>query len=319
MMCIMYYVYRNKCIRISHVPHSSNYMERLRARNAALDPNEEANPELVKKFLSMVMSILWGTQRSMPQLGVNCSFLAGEAKHASEEDCTDTRRVLSYIAQHKKDKVRFQVKGKVQASCFIDSSAHIGPTMLGQAGIVISIGDEGYGGPIEAKSARARNNHVGSMMYELDALHHMINGPIFIRELLNEIGYPQGPVIVFEDNKACIDLIRRGKISTGVTRHIAAKYYYAKDLIAQGIIVLRHCPTRLMIADILTKHMGGPDFKKMSLRLRNAIQQDPTLSDEIYKKLYQNSTENVYSEEDIKVVELLSAIIEYLNVGQTEI
>ena len=101
---------------------------------------------------------------------------------------------------------------------------------------------------------------------------------------MQELGYPQGPVIVFEDSKALIDTIRRGKISTGVTRHIAAKYYYAKDLIAEGIIFLRHCPTRLMIADILTKHMGGPDFKKMSLRLRNVIEQDLTLSDEVYRK-----------------------------------
>ena len=155
------------------------------------------------------------------------------------------------------------------------------------------------------------------MLYELDALHHMISGPIFIRELLNELGYKQGPVIVFEDNKACIDLIRRGKISTGVTRHIAAKYYYAKDLIFDGIIELRHCPTRLMIADILTKHFGGPDFKKMSKRLRNTIEQDPTLSDEVYRRLYLKSTDNVYQEEDIKVVQLLSMVIDYLYEDQT--
>jgi len=301
------------------IPHSSNYMDRLRKRNADIDPTKENDQEIVKKFLSMVMSVLWGTQRSMPQLGVNCSFLAGEAKHATEEDCSDVKRVLNYISQHKKDKVRFKINGKVQVSCFIDSSAHIGPTMLGQAGIVISIGDKGYGGPIEAKSARSRNNHVGSMMYELDALHHMINGPIFIRELLEDIGYPQGPVIVFEDNKALIDLIKRGKISTGVTRHIAAKYYYAKDLIIQGIIILRHCPTKLMIADILTKHMGGQDFKRMSERLRNTIKQDPTLSDEVYKRLYENSSENVYCDEDAKAITILTAIIDYLNAGQTDI
>jgi hypothetical protein len=117
-------------------------------------------------------------------------------------------------------------------------------------------------------------------------------------------------------NKALIDLIRRGKVSTGVTRHIAAKYYYAKDLIAEGLIALRHCPTRLMIADILTKHLGGPDFKKMSNRLRNTIEQDETLSDEVYKRLYMNSTENVYKDEDNKVIKLLSMVISYLKEGQ---
>jgi hypothetical protein len=298
------------------IPHSSDYMTRLRNRNDALDTNQPADEGLMKKFLSMVMSILWGVQRSKPELGVNVSYLAGEAKHASEEDCKDVDRTLKYINQCKSDKIRFQIKGDVQVSCFIDSSAHTGPTCLGQAGCVISIGSEGFGGPIEAKSARSKNNHVGSMPYELDALHHMISGPIFIRELLDELGYKQGPILVFEDNKALIDLIRRGKVSTGVTRHIAAKYYYAKDLIAEGIIVLRHCPTRLMIADILTKHLGGPDFIRMSKRLRNVIEQDPTLDDVVYRKLYLNSSEEVYKDEDIKVIKLLSMVIQFINENQ---
>jgi S-adenosylmethionine/arginine decarboxylase-like enzyme len=74
-----------------------------------------------------------------------------------------------------------------------------------------------------------------------------------------------------------------------------------------------------MIADILTKHMGGPDFKRMSLRLRNVIEQDPTLSDEVYRRLYENSSENVYDEDDLKAIKILSAVIDYLHEGQTEI
>jgi hypothetical protein len=71
-----------------------------------------------------------------------------------------------------------------------------------------------------------------------------------------------------------------------------------------------------MIADILTKHLGGPDFLKMSNRLRNTIEQDETLSDEVYKRLYMNSTENVYKDEDNKVIKILSMVITYLNDNQ---
>jgi hypothetical protein len=303
-------------VEVVTVPHSSNYMDRLRDRNNARDPDEPVDEGRNKKLLSMVMSVLWGSQRTKLELCVNISHLAREAKHASEDDCKDVMRILRYISGCKADKIRLKILGDVQVACYIDSSAHTGPTCLGQAGCVISIGSEGYGGPIEAKSARSKNNHVGSMPYELDALHHMISGPLYIRELLEELGYKQGPILVFEDNKALIDLIRRGKVSTGVTRHIAAKYYYAKDLIAEGLIALRHCPTRLMIADILTKHLGGPDFIKMSNRLRNTIEQDETLSDEVYKRLYMNSTENVYKDEDNKVIKLLSMVISYLKEGQ---
>ena len=175
-------------------------------------------------------------------------------------------------------------------------------------------GDSGYGGPIDVSSSKAKVNMISSMQYELQALHSMLSSPLFLRELLEEMGYPQGPIIIFEDNKALIDLIIRGKISTGVTKHISAKYYLAKDLITRGIILLRHCPTRLMIADILTKNLVGNDFKIMSKRLRNTVDQDPILSDEIFRKLYENSTSDVsLSKADQDAVQILALVMDYLN------
>jgi len=49
--------------------------------------------------------------------------------------------------------------------------------------------------------------------------------------LLEELGFPQQPIIIFEDNFGTIELI-----STGVTKHIAAKYYFSRDLIRSHII-----------------------------------------------------------------------------------
>ena len=85
------------------------------------------------------------------------------------------------------------------------------------------------------------------MEYELFVFHEMLPGPLFMKELLEKLGFNQLPVLVFEDNKVLIDLLCRGKISSGVTRHIHSKYYYGKDLIIRKIIELRHCPTLLMI------------------------------------------------------------------------
>ena len=41
---------------------------------------------------------------------------------------------------------------------------------------------------------------------------------------------PQEPIMIFEDNFELIELIKRGPISTGVTKHIATKYYGSRDL-----------------------------------------------------------------------------------------
>ena len=68
-----------------------------------------------------------------------------------------------------------------------------------------------------------------------------------------------------------------------------------------------------MIADIFTKDLDFPTFNRLCKRLRNDTDKDPKLSDAIYKKLYENSSYEVYLDKDEqKAVEVLSLIIETL-------
>ena len=68
-----------------------------------------------------------------------------------------------------------------------------------------------------------------------------------------------------------------------------------------------------MIADILTKTLTKADFKKMAARLRNDYQQDTSLSDEVYERLFANSNDKVYSDQDEeKAVQLIIRIIDSL-------
>jgi len=230
-----------------------------------------------------------------------------------EVDYNDALQVLRYINSCKENCVRLKINGNIRLAVFVDSSCNIHADLKGHGGYVISTGDECYGGPVEVSSSRAKLNGRSSMDYELYSLHHMLPALLFLHELLEEIGFPQQPAIVFEDNRALIDLIRRGKISTGVTRHIAAKYYFARDLIIRKIIILKHCPTLLMIADILTKDLGSSHFSQLSSRLRNLLIQDPTLHDDIYRKLYADSLYvDSLDQEEQEAVQLLSFIIQQI-------
>lgn len=180
-------------------PHSGSYVERLGAGGSSLGPSDRGGPATTKQLLPVVVSVLWGAQRPVPQLGVGCSLLAGEAKRAGEEDCSGAKRVLGCTARGRRGRAKPQVGGGAQTACSTDSSARTGPTVLGQAGTAVSTGDEGCGGPVEAESARSRGSRAGSTTCELDALHHVTSGPVLTRELLEEVGYPQGPTVVLED------------------------------------------------------------------------------------------------------------------------
>ena len=75
----------------------------------------------------------------------------------------------------------------------------------------------------------------------------------------------------------------RGQVSSGVSRYIESKYYYARDLIKRGLIKLMHCPTEYMIADLCTKNLNGVIFKKLKKLLMNV-----NIVDDYYVTLLNN-------------------------------
>ena len=256
-------------------------------------------------------------KRSKPEVLFDVSALASHAKIGSKADIKDAIRVLKYICGYKKDGIKLKINGDIQLSVFVDSSGSIHPDMRGHGGYVISLGSKCYGGPVDVSSSKAKTNGRSILEYELFSLHTMLPNALFLHNLLDEMGFPQLPIIIFEDNKALIDAIKRGPISSGVTKHIASKYYYSKDLIAQGVIELRHCPTALMIADILTKDLPVKDFIKMSRRLCNDGEIDVSLSNEVYERLYANSTDqvylgNYYDDIDLLYIRVSSVLVNYL-------
>jgi hypothetical protein len=132
----------------------------------------------------------------------------------------------------------------------------------------------------------------------------------FLHEFLTELGFPMEPALVFVDSKAEVDITRRGKTSTGATRHIASKFYYAAHLTVRKIMTMRFCPSPLMIADTLTKALDSPTFSKQTKRLCNFHDQHESVSDETYKRLIQDNIE--LTDDEAKSVELVTIILDSL-------
>ncbi|KAF0688958.1 hypothetical protein As57867_019460, partial [Aphanomyces stellatus] len=58
------------------------------------------------------------------------------------------------------------------------------------------------------------------------------------------------------------------------TKHISTKYHFVRDQVDKGRIQLRYCPTKLMIADILTKAIPREQFE--ILRSKMGLADGPT-------------------------------------------
>ena len=71
---------------------------------------------------------------------------------------------------------------------------------------------------------------------------------------------------IFEDNKACISMATNLRF-TPRTKHLALKYHHFKSWITKGILEIIHVDTKDQLADMLTKPLDFPLFKKLRLKV----------------------------------------------------
>ena len=77
----------------------------------------------------------------------------------------------------------------------------------------------------------------------------------------NENGLTK-PTLIFEDNQSAICMAKNQKYH-GCSKHIDIKFHFVREQVAAGSVDLKHCRSEDMIADILTKGLCGPQFKKL--------------------------------------------------------
>ena len=75
-------------------------------------------------------------------------------------------------------------------------------------------------------------------------------------------GYKIAENLIYRDNQSSMKLEMNGKASSSKrTRHFNIKYFFITDLIKQGEVSIKYCPTDAMIADFMTKPLTGQKFQ----------------------------------------------------------
>lgn len=110
--------------------------------------------------------------------------------------------------------------------------------------------------PISWKSQKQPIVALSSTESEYIALALAGQEAVFLRNLLSEIGFNQSiPTVLSEDNQSCIALTKNPG-NHKRTKHIDVKYHFLRNLTNNGVISVIYISTEIMIADILTKHLG---------------------------------------------------------------
>ncbi|CAI7787385.1 unnamed protein product [Closterium sp. NIES-53] len=83
-------------------------------------------------------------------------------------------------------------------------------------------------------------------------------------DLLTDLGeQPRSPPVLYVDNKAIIALCQEHRLENR-TKHIALRYFLARELQQRGLLRLAYVATRANTADIFTKALQSGDHQRFS-------------------------------------------------------
>ena len=124
-------------------------------------------------------------------------------------------------------------------------------------------------GAFYVQSSKQKIVSKSSTESEIIAVSDGLSEVIWARNFLLDQGVPLGPAVVYQDNKSTMALIAKGRSTSSRTKHIHIRYFFVKDRVEAGEVVIRYAPTEEMLADILTKPLQGELFRKLRNSLLN--------------------------------------------------
>ena len=115
---------------------------------------------------------------------------------------------------------------------------------------------------IHWKSKRQSIVAKSSTESEYVALSSCVTEVLWLREMLEFLGFPQnGPTVIREDNLSCIALANTPK-KLQTAKHIATRFHHIREHIGSGSIALSFLATNFMAADTLTKSLSIVKFEQ---------------------------------------------------------
>lgn len=218
---------------------------------------EDDEPLCEKKkvlFHSIVAKLLFLMKRVRPDLEPSVAFLCTRVTKSTIDDWNKLRRVLRYVNQTLDDPRIIGAKIFVDMFVWIDASFAVHANMRGQTGGCMSTGL----GVFHAKSSKQKINTKSTTESELVGVSEYMPYNIWAILFLEAQGYKVIRNVLFQDNQSAILMQKNGRNScTGNSRHINVRYFWIKDRVDNGDVLVKHCPTEMMLADFFTKALQG--------------------------------------------------------------
>ena len=186
---------------------------------------------------------------------------------SDDDGMSKLMRLLGYKMRTRDTGITFRIGDTMSVKVFIDAALGVhSDNGKSHTGCTIVLGE---GGPLYAKSCKQKIVTKSSTEAELVGLSDTASQAIHTRQFLIAQGYEMGPTKIYQDNKSCMVLMKRGGPGSERSRHIDIKFFWLAERVKNGEVVIEHLGTEEMFSNILTKPIHGAQFEKERRGLTN--------------------------------------------------
>lgn len=211
-----------------------------------------------KKYLSLLMSLYYPARFVIPQLLPMLSYLAQFGKEPTTSEMSRLLKLYAYV-RDKDFTIRIAPQPQLQVGASMDAAYGVHPDGRSHAGIVLTVGSAPVGF-VSRKIKPIANSSTAAEGYTLGDGIPLV---VWTRNLVEWMGYPQtGPSVVSQDNTSVIHMSSKHDSLFNRSKHMLIKFLFIRDHVDRKIISIRHVRTTELTADLLTKALYGPNFRR---------------------------------------------------------
>ena len=225
---------------------------------------QDAEPIESTPYASKLMKVRY-VERTRPDVSLALAILQTKMRSPTILAQNKLRRVVAYLSSTK-DLGIVIAPTEMKLKCYCDAAFAVHDTRESQSGFIFTLGE--FGIPILWKSIKQKLVANSSTEAELICIYDALDHLLWIRRVLEWLGYNQSTTTLYQDNTSTITMAHMGRGASGSnTKHIDIRYFFIKQFIDAKIIEIDHLSTDNMIGDFFASPRQGQDFR----RTRDAI------------------------------------------------
>lgn len=246
-----------------------NGMENAKPARIPMQPANGAETEQENKqfpYRETIGSLLYVSTKTRPDISYAVGFCNKYVEEPSQDRVNDVKYILRYLSGNTEQGIVYRNTKKsniIEAFCDADYAGDP-KTRKSTTGYVILYADGAISWCSRKQPVIALSSTEAKYIAAAECCKELLYLKSLFEEILNEPVMIELNVELFECS--AIALIKSGIVNKR-SKHINVKFRFIHELVKDGAVKVKYCPTNVQLADIFTKPLSAVKFNDLRDRL----------------------------------------------------